>query len=202
MNTGTGNVAIFASGGGSNALKIIECLENDKDWKVALIITNKEDAGVIQHALNHRIPYKVFSRKDFHSTPLSVLGFLQKYAIDFVVLAGFLLKVPEELVAAFPNKIINIHPALLPDFGGKGMYGDFVHAAVLESGQKKSGITIHYVNNHYDEGQIIFQASTPVTGSDSVVSLRQKIQALEHRYFPKVLSALLHNKEIPKQDED
>jgi phosphoribosylglycinamide formyltransferase-1 len=197
----TGNVAIFASGGGSNALKIIECLENDKDWGVALIITNKSDAGVIRHAEKHRVPHKVFTRDDFNAPGL-VVNYLKKYRIEFVVLAGFLLKVPDEIVAAFPNKIINIHPALLPDFGGKGMYGDFVHAAVLDAGRKISGITIHYVNNHYDEGQIIFQASTPVSEDDSVASLRQKVQALEHRYFPKVLSALLHHRDIPEQDED
>lgn len=197
----TGNVAIFASGGGSNALNIIECLENDKDWGVALIITNKSDAGVIRHAEKHRVPHKVFTRDDFNA-PGIVVKYLMKYRIEFIVLAGFLLKVPDELVAAFPNKIINIHPALLPDFGGKGMYGDFVHAAVLDAGRKISGITIHYVNNHYDEGQIIFQASTPVSEDDTVASLRKKVQALEHRYFPKVLSALLHHRDIPKQDED
>jgi phosphoribosylglycinamide formyltransferase-1 len=156
---------------------------------------------VIRHAEKHRVPHKVFTRDDFNAPGL-VVNYLKKYRIEFVVLAGFLLKVPDEIVAAFPNKIINIHPALLPDFGGKGMYGDFVHAAVLDAGRKISGITIHYVNNHYDEGQIIFQASTPVSEDDSVASLRQKVQALEHRDFPKVLSALLHHRDIPEQDED
>lgn len=198
----SGNIAIFASGSGSNALKIIERLESDTSWQVALIVTNKAEAGVIQHARKYQIPCVTYLRSQFADEPQLVLQALKKHNIEFIVLAGFLVKIPDLLVGAYPNKIINIHPALLPEFGGKGMYGDHVHRAVLDARRDLSGITIHYVNNHYDEGQIIFQASTPVDASDSVESLRKKIQALEHRWFPEVLVSLLHEKRIPQQNEN
>lgn len=179
-------IAIFASGSGSNAENIANYFERNKEVEIALILANKPDAFVLERAKKLEIPSFVFSGKEFRSSEI-VLDKLNAEKIDFVVLAGFMLLVPAYLVEAYPNKIVNIHPALLPNYGGKGMYGDFVHQAVVANKETKSGITIHFVNERYDEGNIIFQAETSVAPSDSAEDLAQKIHALEYEHFPRVI---------------
>ncbi len=182
------NIAIFASGSGSNAQKIAEYFSESKDIKVKLIASNNPKAFVLERAKNLNIPSFVFDRATFyHSTDL--LNALKAHQIDFIVLAGFMWLVPTYLVAAFPNKMVNIHPALLPKYGGKGMYGDFVHEAVAEAGEQESGITIHYVNEHYDEGNIIFQAKCQLSPSDTPQTIAEKVHALEYQYYPEVIEA-------------
>lgn len=186
MNT---NIILFASGKGSNAAAIIDYLKLHPFARVSLIVSNKKDAGVLNIAAQENIPSKVVDKEFFHSQEFKLQ--LQSLKPSLIVLAGFLWKIPEVLVKAFPEKIINIHPALLPDFGGKGMYGHHVHDAVLKAGKKESGITIHYVNEVYDSGGIILQARCVVAPSDDTDSLAQKIHRLEHFFFPRTLEFLL-----------
>lgn len=188
----TKQVAIFASGAGSNAEKIIQHLKNHPVIKVALIVCNKPGAGVIAIAENNQIPVLMIERERFFRGD-SYIPELKAHAIHFVVLAGFLWKIPDALIAAYPNKIINIHPALLPNYGGKGMYGMKVHEAVIAAGEKESGITIHYVNEHFDEGETIFQAKCTIDAQDTPESLAQKIHTLEHRHFPEVVERIVMN---------
>ncbi len=188
------NIAIFASGNGSNALNIIQHFEGHEFIRVALIVTNRMDAGVLNHSRDNRIDSLHFSNRTFAHNSHDVLEKLHDYNIDMIVLAGFLAKVPDLIVKHYANRIINIHPALLPDFGGKGMYGDHVHQAVIDAKRKESGITIHYVDEHYDEGKIIFQARLDLANDESVNTLRKKIQALEHRWFPKIIGELIDKK--------
>ncbi len=183
-------LAIFASGSGSNAENIVEYFKGDNSVAISLIISNKEDAYVHQRAKKLNIESATFSKNDFYTTD-KVLEFLQQKNIDFIILAGFLLKVPTNLLAAYPDKIINIHPALLPKYGGKGMYGDNVHKAVVAAGETESGITIHYVNENYDEGAIIFQAKCPVLANDTYEDVANKVHALEYKHFPEVIEKLL-----------
>ncbi len=183
------NIIIFASGSGSNAETIINHFKNSYLTKVSAVFTNKINAGVIQRAKNHEIPFEVFSKDDFQDERF--LDKLVKYNPDLIVLAGFLLKVPEYLVKSFPNKIVNIHPALLPNYGGKGMYGMNVHKAVFENKEKFSGMTIHFVNEHYDEGNIIFQESTDITDCISPEEVALKVLALEHKNYPIVIEDLI-----------
>lgn len=182
-------LAIFASGSGSNAENIVEYFKGDNSVAISLIISNKEDAYVHQRAKKLNIESATFSKNDFYTTD-KVLEFLQQNNIDFIILAGFLLKVPTNLLAAYPDKIINIHPALLPKYGGKGMYGDNVHKAVVAAGETESGITIHYVNENYDEGAIIFQAKCPVLANDTYEDVANKVHALEYKHFPEVIEKL------------
>jgi len=184
------NIALFASGNGSNVQNIVEYFQDNSVVKPSLILTNKANAFVIERAKNLDIPCLVFKPSELREG-IVIKAAILKYQIDFVVLAGFLLKIPDYLIDLFPQKIINIHPALLPKFGGKGMYGDFVHQAVKDSGVAETGITIHYVNREYDEGQIIFQKKVPVLASDSSDDIAQKVHALEYEYFPKVIKDLL-----------
>jgi len=179
-------IALFASGSGSNAENIINYFSESPFFEFPVIISNKSDAFVHERAKNLQIPSFTFSREDF-SIGDKIIDFLKTYDIDCIVLAGFLLKVPDALIKAFPDKIINIHPALLPKYGGKGMYGHHVHDAVVASGDSESGITIHYVNNNYDEGNIIFQAKCPVLPSDTADMIADKVHALEYDYYPKVI---------------
>jgi len=189
------NVAILASGSGSNAENIIRYFKDNKDFKDSgdicfpVIISNKEDAYVHERAKSLGVSSFTFKKSDFESG--KVLEFLKEQQIDFIVLAGFLLKIPENLLQAYPDKIINIHPALLPKFGGKGMYGSRVHEAVVAAGEKESGITIHYVNENYDEGQIIFQAKCEVLPSDTPDDVAKKVHALEYEFFPEVIERIL-----------
>ena len=182
-------IAIFASGAGSNAKKIIEHFAGSK-INVAVIVCNKPGAGVLQIASGNHIPTLLIGSERFFKGDAYVSE-LQSYNIDLIVLAGFLWKVPPALVQAFSGKIVNIHPALLPKYGGKGMYGNFVHNAVLAAGDTESGISIHYVDDVYDHGQIIFQASCPVEESDTAETLALKIHQLEHQHYPEVISKLL-----------
>lgn len=183
-------IALFASGSGSNAEKIATYFADDESVEVSLILSNNPKAGVIERARRLHIPVLLFDRATFYDSD-QITQFLINQKIDLLVLAGFMWLMPTELVQAFPNKIVNIHPALLPKFGGKGMYGHFVHEAVVVAHEIESGITIHYVNEHYDEGQIIFQARCPVSPTDTPDDVALKIQALEHTHYPRVVAEIL-----------
>jgi len=177
-------IAIFASGSGSNAENLINYFRQSKMADVGLILSNKISAYVLMRAKNLSIPSIVVSNSNLKNQPESILDVLAQFNIDYIVLAGFLRKIPKELIKAYPNKIINIHPALLPKFGGKGMYGANVHKAVKQANQTQSGISIHLVNQAYDEGQIIFQAKTNLTTTDTAKTIEKKVRALEIKHFP------------------
>lgn len=183
-------IAIFASGSGSNAQKIMEHFKRNADAEVVLILTNNPQAYVLQRADNFEIPSHIFNRQEFYETD-DVINLLKNLQVDIIVLAGFLWLVPKSLLAAFPNKIINLHPALLPKYGGKGMYGDNVHKAILAAGEEESGITIHFVNAEFDEGEIIHQSRFKIEPGDNLEMVKFKGQQLEHQHFPKVIEGLL-----------
>jgi formyltetrahydrofolate-dependent phosphoribosylglycinamide formyltransferase len=189
-------IAIFASGAGSNAQKIIDHFKQSSTIKIALIVSNKPNAGVIEIAEKENIPVVLIEKENFFRGDAYVSQ-LQQANIDFIVLAGFLWKVPQQLINAYRGKIVNIHPALLPNYGGKGMYGSFVHQAVLHAKEKESGITIHYVDEHYDHGDVIFQARCEVKEDDTPETLAQRIHELEHQYYPQVIERLLHQVKKP-----
>jgi formyltetrahydrofolate-dependent phosphoribosylglycinamide formyltransferase len=180
------NLAIFASGKGSNAEKIIEFFKDHRRIKVTLIVSNKKDAGVLGIALRNKIKTLLIGKENFNHTDTYV-QYLKDQGITHIVLAGFLWKVPDNLIQAYPKRIINIHPALLPKYGGKGMYGEHVHQAVISAGEKESGITIHEVDEEYDHGKTIFQAKVKVERNDNPDSLAEKIHVLEHRHYPGVI---------------
>ncbi len=180
------NIAVFASGSGTNAQKLIHYFKQHQVIRVALIVSNKADAGVLDIAAKENIPSLIIEKDHFFNDN-AYTSELKAAKIDFIVLAGFLWKIPSKLIQAYPNKIINIHPALLPKFGGKGMYGRHVHEAVIAAGEKESGITIHYVDELYDHGNIIFQASCVVNENETPHSLAEKIQVLEHTNYPYVI---------------
>lgn len=186
------NIAIFASGTGTNAKKIIETLHFNKEKKaiVKLIVCNNPEAGVLAIAKNAGIETLLIERDRFFKGDAYLPEFEQKQ-IDLIVLAGFLWKIPAALIQAYPERIINIHPALLPDYGGKGMYGHFVHQAVIDAKEKQSGITIHYVDELYDHGKIIFQATCAVDEKETAGSLANKIHLLEHLHYPRVVEELV-----------
>ncbi|MBS1758684.1 MAG: phosphoribosylglycinamide formyltransferase [Bacteroidetes bacterium] len=184
------NIAIFASGAGSNAKAIIEHFQTNREVSIELIVCNKPDAGVLKIAKDHQISTLLIEKEQFFSQK-SYLEALNEAKIDFIVLAGFLWKIPEVLIQAFPGKIINIHPALLPKYGGKGMYGQKVHAAVIANHEKESGITIHYVDEQYDHGSTIFQASCVVLENDTPEILAERIHQLEYQYYPKIVEELI-----------
>jgi phosphoribosylglycinamide formyltransferase-1 len=186
-------IAIFASGSGSNAENIVKFFENDSFFSFPVIISNKADAFVHQRALKMGIPSVTFNKEEFIDGS-QILELLHSYKIDAIVLAGFLLKVPDSIISNYPDQIINIHPALLPKFGGKGMYGDHVHRAVAAAGETETGITIHYVNENYDEGNIIFQASCKIDLTDTPESIANKVHQLEYEHFPKIIQSLWKNK--------
>ncbi|MDR0541571.1 MAG: phosphoribosylglycinamide formyltransferase [Dysgonamonadaceae bacterium] len=181
-------IALLASGSGSNVENIVRYFDGKTGWEFPLIISNKADAHVHERAKKLHIPSFTFPKAGFENG--DVLQLLQQHNIDCIVLAGFLLKVPANLLQAYPDKIINIHPALLPKYGGKGMYGKYVHEAVVAGRETETGITIHYVNENYDEGQIIFQARCKVLPTDSPEDAANKVHALEYRYFPEVIEKL------------
>jgi len=185
-------VAIFASGAGSNAKKIIEYFSHNEQVKISLVVCNKPGAGVLAIAEQAGIPSLLIEKDPFFRGD-AYTGELKKRGIDFIVLAGFLWKIPDLLIKAYPNKIVNIHPALLPKYGGKGMYGSFVHAAVISNKDEESGITIHFVDEQYDHGDVIFQARCKVDPSDTPDSLAQKIHQLEHQHFPRVIGEVLQS---------
>ena len=185
-------MAVFASGTGSNAKKIIEYFsDTSKGATVTLIVCNKPGAGVLQIAADENIPTLLIEKERFFRGD-GYVPELKEQGIDLVVLAGFLWKIPAALIEAYPRRIINIHPALLPKYGGKGMYGNFVHEAVITAGELESGITIHYVDEHYDHGDIIFQATCPVEANDDAATLSKKVHTLEHRHYPEVIEKVLH----------
>jgi phosphoribosylglycinamide formyltransferase-1 len=184
------NIAIFASGSGTNAENIIKYFSNKNSAKVALVLSNKREAFVLKRAARHNIPSYFFDRKEFYESE-KVLEYLQSYCIDFIVLAGFLWLVPSNILSRYDKKIVNIHPALLPDYGGKGMYGDTVHQAVIAGSAKESGITIHFVNQVYDSGDIIFQAKCEIAPGETAESLAEKVHALEYLYFPGIIEKLI-----------
>lgn len=188
-------IAIFASGGGTNAQKIIDYFQKDKNVEVSLIVSNKPGAFVLTRAENHNIPAYIIDRESFYESN-EVISELNKYGIDMIILAGFLWLIPEYLIDQYQNKILNIHPALLPDYGGKGMYGIHVHRAVKENNEAMSGISIHYVNHEYDKGELIFQASCKLDESDTPYDIAEKVQKLEHKYYPIVIDAILNENKI------
>ena len=183
-------IAILVSGTGTNAINIIEYFEKNSVANVVLVVSNKMDALAVEKAQNKGVKTTVFNNETFKKNG-EVLNYLKSESIDFIVLAGFLMKVPNDIIHAYPEKIVNLHPSLLPKFGGKGMYGSRVHRAVIEAQEPESGISIHFVNEEYDEGAIIFQAKVGVEKKDSVEVLAQKIQQLEHRFFPKIIEQVV-----------
>lgn len=185
-------MAIFASGTGTNAQKIIESFNHPGTTaRVALVVCNKPGAGVLRIAETAGIPALLIEKERFFRGD-GYVSELAAHGIGFVVLAGFLWKIPQALIDAFPKRIVNIHPALLPKWGGKGMYGAFVHQAVIGAGEPESGITIHYVDEHYDHGDVILQATCPVLPHDTPESLAQKIHVLEHRHYPQVIEQIVN----------
>lgn len=185
-------IAVFASGSGSNAQKIFEHFAGLPDMAVSLLLSNKSGAAVMQRAEKFNIPTYAFTRADLYENG-RVEEVLRERRIDFIVLAGFLWLVPVNLVSAYPGRIVNIHPALLPKYGGKGMYGMNVHRAVKEANEPESGMTIHLVNEKYDEGNVLFQARTPVGSDDTPEDIAAKVLALEHRHYPEVIQTYIEN---------
>jgi phosphoribosylglycinamide formyltransferase-1 len=183
-------IAILASGEGTNAENLINYFRTSNSGRVVLVLTNKPGAGVIARARTLEVETVVFDREQFYQTG-GIVALLQERGVDFIVLAGFLWLVPSQLLKAYEGRVINIHPALLPKYGGKGMYGDQVHKSVIASGDRESGITIHHVNQAYDEGDIIFQARCPVEEGDTPGSLAARIHALEYHYYPVIIEGLL-----------
>jgi phosphoribosylglycinamide formyltransferase 1 len=183
-------IAIFASGSGTNAQQIITWFRKTGTAEIILVLSNKKDAFVLERAAMMDIPTLVFDKKQFYETD-EIPRILLNLKCDLIVLAGFLWLVPANLLAAFQNRVINIHPALLPRYGGPGMYGSHVHKTVISAGEKESGITIHHVNEHYDEGQIIFQARCPVLPGDTPEDLAERIHGLEYNHFPRVIEQVI-----------
>ncbi len=184
------NIAIFASGSGTNAENLIKYFSNKNSATVSLVLSNKRDAYVLKRAATLNVRSVFFDRKELYVTE-KVLRYLSLYKIDFIVLAGFLWLIPDNILDAYEKRIVNIHPALLPKHGGKGMYGDIVHKAVIANHEKVSGITIHYVNKFYDKGDIIFQAKCKVDPSDTHDTLAAKVHTLEYEHFPVVIEELV-----------
>ncbi len=183
-------IAIFASGNGTNAMNLIHFFGNSSDAEIIFVLANRSDAGVLDKAKSAGIQTVVLSNQEIEAGE-AVVQVCLEHAIDVIVLAGFLRKIPAELIRQYPNRIVNIHPALLPNYGGKGMYGDHVHRAVIEAREKESGISIHLVNEHFDEGKLLAQFKCPVLENDTVESLRQRVQELEHEHFSEVVNQLV-----------
>jgi phosphoribosylglycinamide formyltransferase-1 len=196
------NIAIFASGSGTNAENIIKYFSNGTTASVCLVLSNRRDAYVIKRAASLNVQSVFFDRKDFYERG-TVMNLLRDHRIDFIVLAGFLWLVPSDILTSYENRIVNIHPALLPGYGGRGMYGDRVHEAVIRAGEKESGITIHYVNSEYDAGDIIFQAVCPVLEDDTPADVAARVHALEYKHYPVVIEELVSKlPELPERCPD
>lgn len=185
-------IAIFASGSGSNAENIANYFKGNNELEISLILSNKKDAYVLERAKNLKIPSIIFNKQQFSQSD-EIVKILKEKEIDLIVLAGFLWLIPSNLIEAFPNKIVNIHPALLPNYGGKGMYGMKVHEAIVANKENKTGITIHFVNEKYDEGKTIFQTTCEVLENDTAEDVAKKIHQLEYKHFPEVIDELLFN---------
>ncbi len=183
-------IALFASGSGTNVENITNYFNNNNSIEIALVLSNKKDAYVLERAKKLNIPSLVFNRNQFYNST-NVVNYLIDNNIDYIVLAGFLWLIPSNLIEAFPKKIINIHPALLPKYGGKGMYGSKVHESVVANNEKQSGITIHFVNEKYDDGNIIFQETCNVLPNDSPNDVAKKVHTLEYKYYPKIIEKLI-----------
>lgn len=183
-------IAIFASGSGSNAQKLMEHFKRSADVEIALVLTNNADAYVLQRADSFEIPSHIFDRHEFYHTD-QIIDLLKNLDIDLIVLAGFLWLIPKNLLHEYPGRIINIHPAILPKYGGKGMYGDHVHQAVIEANEPEGGITIHYVNEHYDEGEYIYQAKYRIDKTDNLEMIKFKGQQLEHLHYPRIVEGIV-----------
>jgi phosphoribosylglycinamide formyltransferase-1 len=184
-------IAIFASGGGSNAQRIINYFRNHDEIEVALIVSNDTNSGVVDRAQKEEVPFYILQSRELEEEEFSEV--LQALEIDFIVLAGFLKKIPQDIIDVYPNKVVNIHPALLPKYGGKGMYGMNVHKAVVNNNEKESGMTIHYVNENYDEGNIIEQYKVELLPSDTAEECARKVLELEHQYFAPCIEKLIKN---------
>lgn len=184
------NIAIFASGSGTNAERLFEKFAQHPRGRVAVLLTNNPKAGVIGRAERFGVPVIVFTKQDLSNTD-AMLAHLQKHSVNLIVLAGFLLKIPPKLIQAYPDRIVNIHPALLPAYGGAGMYGKHVHEAVVAAGESESGISIHYVNEHYDEGRLIRQVRCPVLPTDRPEDVAARVHRLEHAHYPEVVEELI-----------
>lgn len=182
-------IVIFASGSGTNAENIIKYFENKAIATVVAVFTNNPNAKVLERAKNFQVPTEIFTKEDLYES--KVLQKLNTFQPDLIVLAGFLLKLPKSMIESYPNSIVNIHPALLPKYGGKGMYGMNVHKAIVENKEKETGITIHFVNENYDEGNVIFQKTVLLTETDSPEIVAEKIHELEQKYFPSVIEDFL-----------
>ncbi len=184
------NIVLFASGSGSNVENIVQYFRKRANVTIAMVLTNKRDAKVLDRCNRLNISALFFNKHSFYETDC-VLNILKSFNPDLIVLAGFLWKIPKNLILNFPNKIVNIHPALLPKYGGKGMYGIQVHQAVKDNNESQTGITIHYVNENYDEGSIIYQATTDISREDDVETIAKKIHELEYEHFPKIIEKLV-----------
>jgi phosphoribosylglycinamide formyltransferase-1 len=185
-------IILFASGGGSNAEQIMQYFDGKQQVEVSAVLTNNQNAGVIERAKSYNVPTHIFTREELNEG--KVLQIVNEINPDLIVLAGFLLKFPSDIIAAYPHKVINIHPALLPKYGGKGMYGIHVHRAVLENKEKESGITIHFVDDNYDEGNIIYQHAIAVEECISPEEVALKVLSLEHEHFPRIIEEILNGK--------
>ena len=190
MKKQTKKLVVFASGTGSNALNIIKYFENNPHVKIEAVFCNNPKAKVLEKAKSENVNTFLFTKQELQNTDI-VINKLKSLSPDLIVLAGFLLKIPEDIISIFKHKIINLHPALLPKYGGKGMYGEHVHRAVLHNKEPETGISIHLVNPIYDDGQILAQFKTPVDTDETLESLQDKIHTLEHQHFPKVIDKLL-----------
>jgi phosphoribosylglycinamide formyltransferase 1 len=184
------NLVIFASGGGSNALKIIQYFTGHENIKVSAIITNNADAYIVSIAKEHGLPYSVISKKELNNEDY-MIKLLEKYKANYLILAGFLLLIPKQLIRNFESKIINIHPSLLPKYGGKGMYGLHIHTAVIDAKEIESGLTIHVVNEEYDKGKVLFQHKVPLLPQDTPKDLAQRILIQEHLHFSRVIESYI-----------
>lgn len=182
-------LAVFVSGGGTNLENIIGYFHDDENVEVSVVVSNREDAYALQRAKNHNIPSLIITRKQFENEPDTVLAAVK--GCDYIILAGFLVRIPEYLIEVYPKQIINIHPALLPKYGGKGMFGHHVHEAVKAAGEKESGITIHYVNNELDAGEHIAQFRVALTDDDTPDTIAEKIHILEQAHFPEVIESVI-----------
>lgn len=189
MNNKKIRLAVFVSGGGTNLENIINYFSADEQVEVSMVVSNKADAYALQRAKNHDIPNAVISRKQFAEDEATVMAAVKD--CDFIILAGFLVKVPDYLIDAYPKRIINIHPALLPKYGGKGMYGHHIHEAVKAAGEKETGITIHFVNNELDAGEHIAQFKVTLSDEDTADTIASKIHELEQAHFPKVIESVI-----------
>ena len=185
------NVAIFASGEGTNAENLFNYFMNDKRVKIKLVVTNSDKAGVIEKAERHKKNVQIISKSALYEYTEKIIEFLEGEKIDLIILAGFLLKIPEQFIKAFPNKIVNIHPALLPKYGGMGMYGMNVHKAVIDNSESESGVTVHFVNEEYDKGEVILQAKCTIDANETPESLAAKVRKLEFEFFPKAIEKII-----------